>query len=222
MKRIFLILSITAALQSSCDVSDTNAKKDDLQNDKIEESEKYHTLGLELYDKGHYKEAIKNYDKAIELFNRHEVALLNRGNAKDELGDYEGSVKDYSRAIQIRPDMGMAYFNRALIKETKLQDSIGALEDYEMTIQVDPSYQGVFFNYGLLLHNLNRHKDAIKNFETHLKYYGQDDFAFFYIAKSYFALSDSKKGYNFLDKSISLGNPLAIDLKNKLAKPKLN
>jgi tetratricopeptide (TPR) repeat protein len=78
---------------------------------------------LEYFSKGNFKKRTKNlkealldFEKAIELYPSFAEAYFKRGNIKNLLGDYEGAIKDYDKAIELNPNLAEAYNNRGLIK----------------------------------------------------------------------------------------------------------
>lgn len=62
------------------------------------------------------EEAIKLYDKAIELNPTVAQAYFNRGACKDYNFDFEGAIKDYDKAIELDPAYMKAYGNRGNAK----------------------------------------------------------------------------------------------------------
>jgi tetratricopeptide (TPR) repeat protein len=180
-----------------------------------QEAVNYHLEAYNLEARGEYREAIIMYNKALEQDPDNDSIYLNRGNARSNLGNFQGALKDYNKALKINPELGVAYFNRALLKESSLNDTIGALEDYETTIRVEPSYEGVFFNYALLLQALDRHDEALSNYNEHMRRYGQDSFALYYMALSFYAKNDRVKGDHYIETSCKLGNQMACDFNMK-------
>ena len=43
---------------------------------------------------------------------------VNKGNAKDSIGDFKGAIEDYNKAIEVNPDYTNAYYNRGIVKYT--------------------------------------------------------------------------------------------------------
>ncbi|RTZ05261.1 tetratricopeptide repeat protein [Flavobacterium sp. GSP27] len=62
------------------------------------------------------EEAIKLYDKAIELNPTVAQAYFNRGACKGNSFDFEGAIKDYDKAIELNPEYMKAYGNRGNAK----------------------------------------------------------------------------------------------------------
>ena len=50
-----------------------------------------------------YKEAIGDFDKAIELNPKDAYAYYNRGNAKHDLKQYKEAIADFDKAIELNP-----------------------------------------------------------------------------------------------------------------------
>jgi tetratricopeptide (TPR) repeat protein len=65
---------------------------------------------------GKYKEAIYEFNRAIETDRKFAKAYNSRGVVKEIIGDYKGAMKDYSTAIDIEPGFYLAYYNRGLVK----------------------------------------------------------------------------------------------------------
>ena len=61
-------------------------------------------------------EAIKLYDKAIELNPTVAQAYFNRGTCKSNNIDFEEAIKDYDKAIELNPEYMEAYGNRGNAK----------------------------------------------------------------------------------------------------------
>ncbi len=70
---------------------------------------------------GRNEEAIKDYDKAIELNPQYAKAYNNRGKAKAKLGRNEEAIKDYDKAIELNPQLAEAYNNREKSKAQSWQ-----------------------------------------------------------------------------------------------------
>ena len=60
---------------------------------------------------GNYKQAIGDYDKAIELNPKFAKAYDNRAAAYGSLGNYRKAIEDWSKAIELDPKSAMVYYN---------------------------------------------------------------------------------------------------------------
>lgn len=61
----------------------------------------YNLKGASSADEGKFDEAIKNFDKAIELNPELSSALFNRATIKADLGDLKGAREDFVRVREI-------------------------------------------------------------------------------------------------------------------------
>ncbi|MDP1622343.1 MAG: hypothetical protein Q8M08_08380 [Bacteroidales bacterium] len=86
---------------------------------------------------GNYKDAIADYDKAIEKDTTiNIVAIWHRGNTKTMVKDYQGAVSDYSIVIEKLPKNANAYMCRAT-GERMLNNFAKAIADLDKAIQYD-------------------------------------------------------------------------------------
>jgi len=68
--------------------------------------------GLALYFLGKYEEAIKCYDKAIEIDPNDADVWNNKGDSMDSLGKYEEAITSYDKAIEIDPNDADVWNNK--------------------------------------------------------------------------------------------------------------
>ena len=115
--------------------------------------------GLKQYD-----EAIKDYDKAIELNSEVAVIYNNRGNAKNELDQYIEAIKDFDRAIELDPKHDLAYYNRGNAKD-ELELHEEAIKDYDKVIESDPNDAAAYYNRGIAKSKLGQYTEAIKDYD---------------------------------------------------------
>ncbi len=107
---------------------------------------KLHTMTVleEKYNAGQYKEAVKDYDKAIKKDIKNSDFFLGRGKCYDKLGDYSRTMKDYTTAIDLDNNNLQAWKLRAALYASK-GDYIKALGDYKICTTINKSDTGVFF-----------------------------------------------------------------------------
>ena len=101
------------------------------------------------YLKGSYEDAIKCYDKVIEINPEDDKAYNNKGIALANLGKYEDATEEYNKAIEINPEDDTAYYNKgnALANLGKYED---AIEEYNKAIKINsenPQYYNLACAY---------------------------------------------------------------------------
>jgi tetratricopeptide (TPR) repeat protein len=70
-------------------------------------------------------EAIKDYDKAIELDPKREWAYWSRGIAKSALGQFFEAIRDFDKAIELDSKVATFYESRAIVKDALGQKTAG-------------------------------------------------------------------------------------------------
>jgi tetratricopeptide (TPR) repeat protein len=114
----------------SSEMPETKLKPDD-----------YYLRGVNLFLKGKYEEAIKDFDKAPDRAD----ALSYKGVALVKLGNYEEAIEAYDKAIELRPYRAGLWFNKgeALGKLGNYDD---AIEAYDKAIELKSDYAGALYN----------------------------------------------------------------------------
>lgn len=108
------------------------------QNQSLK-AEDYFVLANQKYEKGNYRGALADYDRAIALKPDYAKAYRARSAVKSgKIGDPQGALADLNRTIELAPDDGLAYGIRGFLKYDSLNDIQGALADLNRSIQLDP------------------------------------------------------------------------------------
>jgi tetratricopeptide (TPR) repeat protein len=124
--------------------------------------------GLALYNLGQYQEAIKWYDKALEIKPSFTSAMNNKGLALYNLGQYQEAIKWYDKALEINPhdtnamnNKGLALYNLGQYQE--------AIKWYDKALEITPTDAVVLNNKGLAFNNLGQYQEAIKWYDKALE-----------------------------------------------------
>ena len=95
----------------------------------------YYDLGNSYHGLGDYQQAIKDFDRAIELDPQLAEAYWGRGRTYHGLGDYQQAIKDFDRAIELDPKLAEAYWDRG-----KTYNDLGkhqqAIDDWKRAAQL--------------------------------------------------------------------------------------
>lgn len=86
-----------------------------------------------------YKEALQDFDKAVEL-DPYSADVYNfRGMTKYYMSDYQGALEDFNKTIKLQPDYAEAYNLRGVVKG-ELNDEKGACADWEKSFELGFKY----------------------------------------------------------------------------------
>jgi tetratricopeptide (TPR) repeat protein len=89
-----------------------------------------------LLSRGRPADALHDLDDIIAHDSADAIAYLNRGTAKQQLGDFDGAVADYSRSIELAPSVA-AHLDRGGLYG-QLQQPEQALADFNAAVKLDP------------------------------------------------------------------------------------
>jgi tetratricopeptide (TPR) repeat protein len=91
------------------------------------------------------KAALKDFDKAIELYPGYVVAIANRGVTRGSLGQKEEAIADLQRALAINPNSpNPDFILRIADLRYLLNDFTGAIADYNRLLAMDKLYPRIY------------------------------------------------------------------------------
>jgi tetratricopeptide (TPR) repeat protein len=125
----------------------------------------YFVLANQKYDKGDYRGAVTDYDRAIALKPDYAKAYKARATVKfGKLQDDKGALADLDRSIQLDPNDGLVYALRGFLKYDKLKDNPGAIADLDRSIQLDPNNGNAYtLRGGIKLQKLGDNQGALSD-----------------------------------------------------------
>ena len=96
--------------------------------------------GNTLQTMGRNKDALRDFNKAIQIDPRYISAYLNRGVVLTIMGDKKAALRDYNKIIGLKPTEALAYANRGglFFKSDKRR----ALADFKKFLQLAPRHPG--------------------------------------------------------------------------------
>ena len=106
-----------------------------------EQSWAWNNLGLAQAAQARWRDALKAYDRALELAPNYAAALSNRGNVHAALGDMDRAFADHDRAVGLDPDYVAALHNRGVDHE-EMGNPQAALADYRAVLKLAPGHKG--------------------------------------------------------------------------------
>ena len=130
--------------------------------------EDYFQFGIDSYQKGHYDDAVEDYNKAIQLNPEHANTYYNRGIAKARSNDYVAAMEDFSEAIKLNPEHANAYNNRGNAK-ANLDDYATAIADFDEAIKLNPKDATAYNNRGNAKVRLGDYNAAIADYDQAIK-----------------------------------------------------
>ena len=128
----------------------------------------YKNRGSLAYERGDYKDAITDYDIAIDKDPNYAEAYYLRGLTRKSLEQREESIVDFDDAIRLNPNRAEAYYERGSAKGNlgRYEESI---VDFDDAIRLNPEHTKAYYWRGGVRYNLKRYEEAIVDFTSALR-----------------------------------------------------
>ena len=164
----------------------------------------YNFRGLDKANAGKFKEAIEDFNKAIELKSTGQV-YYNRAFSKSMIGDFDGAIQDYDKTIGLEYRLAEAYFERGYCKD-QINNPDGAIDDYTKAIEKNQSYADAYNNRGFTKIKQREYKAAIEDFDEAIRI--RPDYADAYVNRGFAkkGLGDKPGACKDLAKAVALGH----------------
>jgi len=120
---------------------ESNEPKVELTEEDKEKAENFKIEGNGYMKNGAFDEAIKSYNKAIEIDPTNAVYFCNRAAAQTGKQAYDRALTDCRKALEIDPDYSKA-FSRMGLTYSKMEAFESAVECYEKALKLDPDNEG--------------------------------------------------------------------------------
>lgn len=118
--------------------------------------------------RGRYKQAIDEYEKAIELMPDHSMAYHGLGTAYAKLRDYNTAEQMFKKVLEIEPFNTWAHFNLGTVYTAQSRFT-EALQEYEVALEIDPQYELAAYWAAVVYERLGRWREALARLEKVLQ-----------------------------------------------------
>ena len=124
----------------------------------------WNNLGLLATREGNYSQAVRNFQKALDLSPDHLVALTNLGNAYRQQKQWDEARKTLERAVAVGPQDPEANYGLGMVY-AQLNDPDRAYDYLQTALKFRPGYPEALNNLGVLYLRTQRRDDAVGSFE---------------------------------------------------------
>ena len=128
----------------------------------------YKARGFLAYEKGDYKDAISDYDIAIDRDPNYAEAYYLRGLAQKSLEEHEEAIFDFNDVIRLNSSHVEAYYERGAAKYN-LRQHEEVLVDVDDAIRLDPEHAKAYYLRGCVNGRLERYEEAIVDFDDAIR-----------------------------------------------------
>jgi len=175
MKARFIIALLAVATLCASAIAQENTAED------------WYKKGLELSKKGSHEEAVRAYDKAIEIDPQNATLWLAKGqglrsmaygfSGQERTTIEEAAIKAYDKAIKIDPNYSDAWGSKGYIllqiasrnKTVNMDVCNESLYSFDKALELNPKDANAWQGRGTLLLGLNRFEEAIESYDRALE-----------------------------------------------------
>ena len=163
----------------------------------------YFLKGNALADQEKHEEAIKCYDKAIEINPKNDNAYTNKGISLAKQENHEEAIKCYDKAIEINPKNDSTYNSKgiSLAKQEKYEE---AIKCYDKAIEINLKNYNAYYNKGNALAKQENHEEAIKCYDKAIEINPKNDNAYTNKGISLAKQENHKEAIKCYDKAIEI------------------
>ncbi|HVI89551.1 MAG TPA: tetratricopeptide repeat protein [Dongiaceae bacterium] len=183
-----------------------------LQSDKLSKkhlSWTYNNRGTAWRDIGNLKNALADFEKAIEVDPTNGSPYFNRGWNEHEAGDDAKAIEDMRTAIRLKPqDTDFYCYLGQILEGSQRFDE--ALVNYEAGLRIAPTNVCLLSSHANVLDQLERYQDAAADFSKVIKLTPTDRFGWVRRALDYIDLGANKAAISDASAALQL-NPDDID-----------
>lgn len=153
-------------------------------------------LGVGFFELGQYRDALAEYNRALEAQPGMIGAYVNRARTHERLGQLREAVADYAEALRRDPSAADAHLGRGALLLSN-GDPSRSVFDFSQAIQLQPGWVAPFFNRGVAHFQLGMWREAEADFTTVIQRNPQDAAAFLNRARARAAEGRAEAGADF-------------------------
>ena len=117
----------------------------------------------DLDDLGRYEDAIKDYNRAVELMPNWPELYNNRGLSLRAFGRETEAMADFSKALQLDPDNAIALYNRGS-GYILAGNQDAAIKDFTRALEIMPDLPHALFNRAICWSQKGEHEKALEDY----------------------------------------------------------
>jgi len=133
-------------------------------------------LGVKKMGPGTYDEAIRSFDRAIQIWPEYAEAYLNRAVVEHDVSQRGPALADLDKALDLDPRSTRAYNERGQIY-LENGDPRKAIQEFSKSIQVNPTLEG-YYQRGEAYEKLGEHQKAIADFDAAIGEFREAPYAY--------------------------------------------
>lgn len=194
---------------------------EDLKTSEKHSKEAHYNKGNEYFNTGKYKQALREYNKSIQIDNTFDHALLNKAVILMIMGEHKESQKIYNDKLKSYSDQGIKDFryylsmNNCGVAYNLSGDFDSALKYFDELLSINNGDEFSHMHKGNSMTGMKNYKKALKSYDKVTELNSKNDLAWFIKGNVYFIIGKYKDACSCFDKTIELKPEFADAYRNK-------
>ncbi len=181
---------------------------------ELEDAEALIQKGLELFNLGHYDEALRAFERAVQLQPDNADAWHSKGMALFKFGRHDEALQAFEKAVQLQPGYAEAWDAKGLMLRMLGRDT-EALQAYERMIQLDSDCAEGWNGKANTLYGLGRSDEALQAFKKAIQLRPDDSDSWHNMSAAFADLGRYDEALKCSEKAIQLKPDYAEAWKDK-------
>jgi tetratricopeptide (TPR) repeat protein len=177
----------------------------------------HNNIGSLYLQKGNFRRAIEEFEKAITLNSDSAMIYNNLGIAYQYFGNKEKAISFFKKAIELKPSLVIAYNSLGVIYY-ELNGRENAILLFNKAIELDSRYANAYTNLGSVYYNIDEYEKAIELYKKAIEINPNLAIAHTNLALAFYFTKQYELAIKHCDKALQLGYKVEPALL-KLLKP---
>lgn len=165
---LLFLLSLSSYNRNYCWISESHFIQDIVKKSP-KKARTHFYLGGVYFKEGKYKEALKEYQRALEINPFYPEVYNNIGNCYFIKGEYDRAIAEYQKALSLKPSLFWAHYNTGhiLLQKGLYEEAITELRKSGKSS--GPLPPDAHFDLGLAYQRIGQTEQAISEYQEALK-----------------------------------------------------
>ncbi len=174
----------------------------------------YYELGILYKENSDFDNALKSFQKAIEIVPNHHLSLFEMGVVKEQQKNYDAAMKYYKESLKIIENsdafqnLGVCYFRKGMMKE--------AYDNLKKALLLDANKFTIYNSLGAVLERLGDLKSAKDMLEIATKLNRNNITGFYNLGIVLDKLGDFNGAVENYEKAVALGHKNKEEIKKRI------
>ncbi|MEK6946557.1 MAG: tetratricopeptide repeat protein [Nanoarchaeota archaeon] len=175
-------------------------------------------LGILYKENKDFGNAVKSFQKAVELDSKHRLALFELGVINEQQKNYDDAIKYYTESLRVKND-SEAYQNLGVCYMKK-EDYKKAYSNFTKAMMLNPNKYTIYNNLGAVLEKIGNYDSAIQMLGIGVKLNPNNVIGFYNLGIALDKKGDLVSAIKIYEKAVELKHAKSDEIKKRISQIK--